>query len=82
MLDAATGLVDRAALDAEDDVPRGLFAEVHHRLPVNHAVAAGTAHGGAGDLAALGRWGARGRIITPAPPDKQPGCAAHEQHSG
>ena len=54
MLDAAGGLLDRAALDAEDDVARGRPADLDHLGPIDHAVAAGAADRRAGHLAALG----------------------------
>ena len=47
----AFGLVDRAALDAEDEVAAG--EDRQHPLPVDDAVAAGAADRGAGDDAAL-----------------------------
>ncbi len=54
VLDAALGLLDGAALDAQDDVALGPAADLDHLLPVDHAVAAGAADRRAGDLAALG----------------------------
>ena len=54
MFEAAGGLLDGAAFDAEHDVPRAGLADLDHLGPVDHAVAAGAAHGRAGHLAALG----------------------------
>ena len=60
VVQAALGLIHRAALDAEDDVARCLAADGDDLAPVDHAVAAGAADRRAGHLAALaGRPGSR-----------------------
>ena len=54
MLDTPGRLIDRAALDAQDDVARGGLADFDDLGPIDHALAAGAADRRAGDFAALG----------------------------
>ncbi len=48
------GIGDGAAFDAEDNIIRAFLDQIDHPLPIHHAIAAGAANRGAGDLAALG----------------------------
>src|SRR5262245_15341185 len=53
MFHGAGGLIDGAALDGEDEVAWTFAANRDDTGPVDHAIAAGAANGGAGHFAAL-----------------------------